>query len=176
MNMDVKIYTTPTCGYCHQVKNFLSQSGVKFDEYDVSRDQAAAQEMIEVSGQMGVPVIVVDDEVIVGFDRPRLQALIASGGSGVKRVRFGIKIADAAKKASSSGIGPVSGVIVGEVSPGFLGEKAGLKEGDIITEISNHKISNVSDMEQVLTALQPGNIVTILFKRNREPRKSEVVA
>jgi S1-C subfamily serine protease len=149
---------------------------VKFNEYDVSSDRAAAQEMVQLSGQMGVPVIIIDDEVIVGFDRPRIQALVASGGSGVKRVRFGIKIADAAKMSAASAAGPASGAIVGEVSPGFLGEKAGLKEGDIITEISGHKISNVSDMERVLTALQSGNIVTILFQRGGEPRKSEVVA
>jgi S1-C subfamily serine protease len=149
---------------------------VKYDEYDVSRDRAAAQEMIELSGQMGVPVIVVDSEVIVGFDRARLQALISAGGTGVKRVRFGIKIADASKIVAPAGTGPVSGAIVGGVSPGFLGEKAGLKEGDIITEISGRSIGGAADMERVLTSIQPGNIVTILFKRNEEPRKSEVIA
>lgn len=132
--------------------------------------------MVKLSGQMGVPVIVVDGEVIVGFDRPRLQSLIAAGGSGVKRVRFGIKVADASKVAASSGADTASGAIVGEVSPGFLGEKAGLKEGDIITEISGRSISNAADMERILTALQPGNIVTILFKRGSETRKSEVIA
>lgn len=125
---------------------------------------------------MGVPVIVVDSEVIVGFDRPRLQALIAAGGSNTGRVRFGIKIADASRVASSSGVGTVSGAIVGEVSPGFLGEKAGLKEGDIITEMSGRPINGAADMEKVIAAIQPGNIVTILFKRDGETRKSEVVA
>jgi S1-C subfamily serine protease len=147
---------------------------VKYDEYDVSQDRAAAQEMVQLSGQMGVPVIVIDSEVIVGFDRPRIQALVAAGGSGTRRVRFGIKIADASKMVSAAG--PASGAIVGEVSPGFLGEKAGLKEGDIITELSGHAISGAADMEKVLAALQPGNIVTILFKRGSETRKSEIIA
>ena len=149
--------------------------GVKFDEYDVSRDHAAAQEMVQLTGQMGVPVIVVDNEVIIGFDRSRIQSLVAAGSNGgTKRVRFGIKIADASKVAASSG--QVSGAIVGEVSPGFLGEKAGLKEGDIITEVSGHPVNSAADMERVLAALQPGNIVTVLFKRDGETRKSEIIA
>ena len=60
--MNVTVYTTPTCGYCRQVKEFLSRRGLKFTEYDVSRDRAAADEMIRKSGQMGVPVIIVDDQ------------------------------------------------------------------------------------------------------------------
>jgi S1-C subfamily serine protease len=148
--------------------------GVKFNEYDVSLDHAAAQEMVQLTGQMGVPVIVVDNEIIIGFDRQRLQALLAAGNSAAKRVRFGIKIADASKVATSSG--QVSGAIVGEVSPGFLGEKAGLKAGDIITEVSGHPVNGAADMEKLLAALQPGNIVTILFKRDGETRKSEIIA
>ena len=57
--MNVTVYTTPTCHYCHQVKQFLSQRGIKFTEHDVSVDRAAAAEMVSKSGQMGVPVITV---------------------------------------------------------------------------------------------------------------------
>ncbi|MFQ5875827.1 MAG: glutaredoxin family protein [Dehalococcoidia bacterium] len=80
--MSVAVYTTPTCPYCHQVKEFLSRRGVKFIEYDVSVDRAAADEMIRKSGQMGVPVITVADQVVVGFDRARLEHLLANSGNG----------------------------------------------------------------------------------------------
>jgi glutaredoxin-like YruB-family protein len=67
-NMDVKVYTTPTCPYCYQVKSFLDRLGVKYTEYDVSRDRDKAEEMVTMTGQMGVPVTVIDGEVVIGFD------------------------------------------------------------------------------------------------------------
>jgi S1-C subfamily serine protease len=147
---------------------------VKYTEYDVSRDRAAAEEMVNLTGQMGVPVIVIDGQAVIGFDRARIQELIA-GGNGNKPLRFGLKIADADKVAPKTGAAPVSGAIIGEVSRGFLGEKAGLKEGDIITAINGGRINNAADMERVLAGLKPGNIVTILFLRSGETRKSEIV-
>ena len=168
--MDVKIYTTPTCGYCHQAKSFLDGLGVKYTEYDVSRDREAAEEMVAITGQMGVPVIVINGEAIVGFDRARIQALLA-GHDNRKPVRFGLKITDAGKNGS----GKVSGALIGAVTPGFLGEKAGLKVGDIITEINTRRINGAADMEQALKGLKTGNIAAILFHRNGESRKSEIV-
>lgn len=146
---------------------------MKYTEYDVSRDRAAAEEMIKLTGQMGVPVIVIDGETVIGFDRARIQELLASGSQ--KPLRFGLKIADAAGIAPKMGIAPVSGAIIGEVSPGFLGERAGLKEGDIITEINGGRVNNAAEMEQALVGLKPGDIVTILFRRGGETRKSETV-
>jgi glutaredoxin len=76
----VTIYTTPTCGFCAMTKRFFGEHNVTYTEKDVSRDVAAAQEMIERSGQMGVPVTIVSDgekeELIVGFDRARLASVI----------------------------------------------------------------------------------------------------
>ncbi len=69
----VKIYSTPTCPYCRQVKDFLKQNKVEYSDVDVSKDQKAANEMIEKSGQMGVPVIEINGDIIVGFDRPRIK-------------------------------------------------------------------------------------------------------
>jgi glutaredoxin 3 len=168
--MDVKIYTTPTCGYCRQAKSFLGQLGVDYTEYDVSRDRSAAEEMVRLTGQMGVPVITVDNEVVIGFDRARLQALLANRGSA-KPPRFGLKIADAGKFSNNQ----VSGAIIGVVSPGALGEKAGLKSGDIVTAINKSSIGSAADMEKALAGLRPGGIVSILFKRNGDTRKSEIV-
>ena len=70
----VRIFSTPTCPYCQQAKEFLKAHGVKYEDIDVSKNQDAANEMIEKSGQMGVPVIIVDNKVvIVGFDREALK-------------------------------------------------------------------------------------------------------
>lgn len=67
--MEVKVYSTPTCPYCVMVKEYLTSKGVTFENIDVAADKAAGEEMIKISGQMGVPVIVVGNEVIAGFDK-----------------------------------------------------------------------------------------------------------
>lgn len=69
----VLIYSTPTCPYCKQTKDFLKQNNIKYAEVDVSSDEKKAQEMIEKSGQMGVPVIDIEGQIIVGFDKPALK-------------------------------------------------------------------------------------------------------
>ncbi|MBI5124254.1 MAG: thioredoxin family protein [Candidatus Omnitrophica bacterium] len=76
MDKKVKVYSTPTCPYCIRVKQFLKDNAVKFDEIDVSINQEAAQEMIKKSGQMGVPVIDIDGELIVGFDKERIKKVL----------------------------------------------------------------------------------------------------
>ena len=62
--MKVKVYSTQACPYCHMAKDFLKQNNIEFEDIDVSRDQKAAQEMIEKSGQMGVPVIEIDEKTV----------------------------------------------------------------------------------------------------------------
>ena len=73
MNKKVKIYSTPTCPFCIRVKQFLKDSAVSFEDIDVSTNQEAAQEMIKRSSQMGVPVIDIEGELIVGFDKDRIK-------------------------------------------------------------------------------------------------------
>ncbi len=73
---EVIIYTTPTCGFCHMAKNWMKEKGIKFNEIDVSTDINAAKEMVEKSGQMGVPVIDVDGDITIGFDRPKLETIL----------------------------------------------------------------------------------------------------
>jgi glutaredoxin 3 len=68
----VTIYTTPTCTYCKTAKQFFEANDVEYVEYDVSRDIARAQRMVEKSGQTGVPVIEIDDEIIIGFDKRKI--------------------------------------------------------------------------------------------------------
>ncbi|NLN16277.1 MAG: glutaredoxin family protein [Firmicutes bacterium] len=72
----VTVYSTRTCPWCDRAKNYLRSKNVDFEELDVANDPEALGEMIRLSNQMGVPVITVDDEVIVGFDRQRLDALL----------------------------------------------------------------------------------------------------
>ena len=71
--MNVKIYTTNHCPYCQMAKEFFKKNSVKYTEVNVEEDEKAAEEMIEKSGQMGVPVIDVDGKIIVGFNRPALE-------------------------------------------------------------------------------------------------------
>jgi glutaredoxin 3 len=74
--MNVIVYSTPTCPFCKQVKAFLDSLNVSYQDIDVSADQEKAQEMIEKSSQMGVPVIDVDGEILVGFDKKKLEELV----------------------------------------------------------------------------------------------------
>ena len=66
---EVKIYSTPACPYCKMTKDFLEANGISYIDIDVSLNSAAAQEIVTKSGQMGVPVIDIDGQIIVGFDR-----------------------------------------------------------------------------------------------------------
>ena len=74
--MSVKIYSTPTCVYCKTLKAYLTKREVKFEDIDVSKDEKQLQEMIKSSGQMGVPVIDIDGEIIVGFDKTKIDSLL----------------------------------------------------------------------------------------------------
>jgi len=74
MDKTVNIYSTPTCHFCQMAKDFLKERGIAYTEFNVARDLERRQEMIQKSGQMGVPVILVGEEMIVGFDREKLAA------------------------------------------------------------------------------------------------------
>lgn len=76
-NKDVTIYTTPTCHFCKAAKAFFAEHNIPYAEHNVAADRAKAEEMIHKSGQMGVPVILVGDEMIIGFDEPRLRTLLS---------------------------------------------------------------------------------------------------
>jgi len=67
------VYSTPTCPYCFQAKDFLKENRIPFEEFDVSKNQNRAEEMFEKSGQLGVPVIDIDGTIIIGFDRNAIR-------------------------------------------------------------------------------------------------------
>ncbi|HEY4487060.1 MAG TPA: glutaredoxin domain-containing protein [Candidatus Paceibacterota bacterium] len=75
---EVRIYSTPSCMYCRAAKEFFKKNNVAYTDYDVSTDAQRRQEMIDKSGQMGVPVIFVGDEMVVGFDEGKLFELVTS--------------------------------------------------------------------------------------------------
>ena len=72
---DVKVYSTPTCPYCVRAKDYLKEKEIPFVNIDVSSDEIGLQEMVKVSGQMGVPVLVIDGGIIIGFDTQVAQIL-----------------------------------------------------------------------------------------------------
>lgn len=69
----ITVYSTPTCPYCHMLKDFLREKGIKFRDVNVAADHAAAKEMIAKSGQMGVPQTQINGRMIVGFDREAIE-------------------------------------------------------------------------------------------------------
>lgn len=77
--MEVRVYSTPSCPYCNMLKDYLKSRGIKFVDYDVSKDTSKAMEMIRMSGQTGVPVVVINGKVIVGFNRPMIDKLLLQG-------------------------------------------------------------------------------------------------
>jgi glutaredoxin 3 len=74
MAHNVTIYSTPTCHFCHAAKDFFTANKVAYTEHNVATDLPKRQEMIQKSGQMGVPVITIDDSVIVGFDEEKIKS------------------------------------------------------------------------------------------------------
>ncbi len=73
----VVIYSTPTCPYCKRAKEYLSRKGISYTDIDVAQDKEKAREMTQKSGQMSVPVIIIDDEIVVGFNQTLLDKLLS---------------------------------------------------------------------------------------------------
>jgi glutaredoxin-like YruB-family protein len=69
----VKVYSTPTCPWCHKAKDFLKEKNIKFEDVDVAADEDARNDMVKKSGQMGVPVLDIDGKIIVGFDQEAIK-------------------------------------------------------------------------------------------------------
>jgi len=74
--MKVKVFSTSMCPYCVTLKEFLKEHNIEFEDIDVSQDKAALDEMIEKSGQMGVPVVDIDGQIIIGFDKEKITQLL----------------------------------------------------------------------------------------------------
>jgi glutaredoxin 3 len=171
MAMDVVVYTTPTCPYCRLAKDYLTQHGVPFAERDVAADPAAAAEAVRLSRQRGVPIIAADGQVVVGFDRPGLDRLIEAVKAN--RPSLGLAVADNSKIALKQGQVPVFGAYVGRVRPGSVGERMGIQQGDVITDINIRPIRTAADVELAMASLEPGNHVTVVFQRGGREMRTE---
>ena len=156
------------------VKEFLSQRGTPFEEVDVARDRAAAQELVNKTGQMGVPVTVIDGEVIIGFDRARLEQALSQQKYS-QRPSFGAMVADAGKITARQGPGLTLGAYVGQVRQGSVAQRVGLTQGDIIIELNMQPIANANDLENALSKLTKGSRFSLVLLRGDKTLKSDGV-
>ena len=157
----ITVYSTQTCPYCHQIKQYLTQRGVPFRDADVSQDQAAAAEMVRVSGQRGVPVTVIDGKVVVGFDRPLLDELIAAAS----RPKLGAAVADAMSMALKGVTEHSQGAYVGQVRDDSVAGRAGLQVGDVIVSFAKHDVGSAIQLEQLVARVQPGTRIPLRYVR-----------
>jgi S1-C subfamily serine protease len=158
------------------VKEFLSQKGVKYVEKDVSVDRAAAMEMVAKTRQRGVPVITIDDEVVVGFNRPQLEQILASKGPSMSTsMGNGEKISLGVSVAESTGgqTGPVSGALVGKVNEGSIGQRLGLRQGDVISSINGTFTCSPSEIETVMKGLKKGQRISVNYFRGGKMEAAE---
>jgi len=140
---------------------------VPFKEYDVSLDQEAAYRMIRLSGQQGVPVITVDDDVVVGFNRGRLEELLSR--KPADKPRLGAAVADAAPRLQ------VEGAYVGRVRTDSPAARAGVKAGDVIVQLNGHTIGNAMDVERALKYLRAGDHVRLVYVRRGRRIEGELI-
>jgi glutaredoxin 3 len=160
---EVVVYTTPTCGYCHQVKQYLAGRGIPYKEVDVAADPRAAAEMVNLSGQRGVPVVLIDGQVVVGFNQPRIEQLLTTRST--RRPHLGLSVADAESMAQKHGSGPTEGAYVGRVTHLSPGDRAGLAQGDVVVALAGRPIHSADDLESILSGLVPGETVPLVFLR-----------
>jgi S1-C subfamily serine protease len=123
--------------------------------------------MMRLSGQQGVPVITVDDQVVVGFDRRRLEQLLPQDGKPGSQL--GVLVADATPRVR------IDGAFIGDVKVGSPADKTGLKAGDIIISFRGQPVRNAADLERLAMGLQPGARVQITYLRAEQHAQTEVV-
>jgi len=133
---------------------------VPFTEYDVSRDPRAAAEMVRISGQRGVPVVLIDGKVVVGFNQPLIDQLLARRET--KPPSLGVSIADANRVAAKKGIQLPDGAYVGRVDSGSVAEAAGLRIGDVIVQLAGQAVRGHQDVHRLMASVRPGQIVEII--------------
>ncbi len=169
----VTVYTTSTCPWCDRVKDYLGKAGVPFQEKKVDSDYEAAMEMIQRSGQQGVPVIAADNDVIVGFDQPRLARIVDRYGKA-KRAPLGLLAADSESYFSNhpeiAAIYPegTRGIYVGEVKPNSVADKAGIRRGDVVTSVAGKRVKNMATLDQLIDTLEAGQHVSARYVRPDE--------
>ena len=151
------------------VKEFLSQNRIRYKEYDVSVDHDAARELVNRTGQMGVPVTIIDGQTIIGFNRAQLEQVI----SQERRPSLGAAVADASKITVKRGTGITLGAYIGKVRPRSLAERLGLAVSDIITEVNMQRIANADDIEKAFSKLSKGSHISLVIVRGNKELTTE---
>ena len=164
--MDVAVYSTPTCTYCHQLKQYLTQRSIPYRDLDVSRDAAAAAEMVRLTGQQGVPVTVIDGQAIIGYDRRALDEALGRAS----RPRLGASVADVATMAARGRCEIRAGAFVGQVKTGGIASDAGLSVGDVITSFGGRPVGSAAQLEQFVAGVQPSQRVPLDYARGSQKR------
>lgn len=123
------------------------------------------------TGQTAVPVITINGETIIGFDRARLEQALSRQQR--QRPSFGASIADASKITARQGSVITFGAYVGNVRAGSVAERMGLKQGDIITELNMQNIAKAGDLESILSRLNPGSQISLVFLRGNKTLRAE---
>ncbi len=170
--MSVIVYTTPTCGYCQQLKTYLWQRGVPFTERDVSREPQAAAEMVRLSGQQGVPVTSIDGQVVVGFNRPAIDRLLTQ--QAAQPPKLGLAIAEAGRIAAQKDASLPAGAYVGRVHAGSPAARAGLRPGDVIVELAGQAVNSDRDVHRIMANARPGQVVDLVLWRDGQTVRSQV--
>ena len=127
----------------------------------MAADRKAAQEMVQVSRQQGVPVITVDGEVVVGFNQPRLRQLLQGA-----KPKLGASVADAASQARKRPGIPTSGAYVGRVRKGTPAAQAGLRSGDVITALGGQPILYADDLLRLVSQMPAGREISLTYIRD----------
>jgi glutaredoxin 3 len=153
------VYTTPTWPYCRQVKEFLGAQGIPYEDRDVSRDHAAAEEVVRRTGQMGVPVTAIGGEMVVGFNRPRLERIIQRLHSTPQPATLGAAVKDA----------PGGGALVGRVHPGTPAERGDLKPGDVIVAVEGMPVVDADTLARLVQAARARGSATVTVRRASAP-------
>ncbi len=143
-------------------------------------------EMVRISGQQGVPVIAVDGQVVIGFNQPRLRHLLSQQlrdvshprRAGDTRPQFGPKlgasIADAASQVHKRPGTWATGAYVGRVRPASAAERAGLREGDVITALGGQPVTGADDLHRLVPQMPTGRDVSLTFVRDGRERDTLV--
>ena len=162
--MSISIYTTPTCGFCHQAKAYLKQRGAPFVEFDVSRDPQKATEMVQVSGQRGVPVLLIDGQVVLGFNEPMIAQLLDQRAT--RPPRLGVSIADSSRIAERKASSLPRGAYVGKVNPASSSALAGMRPGDVIVQLAGEAIHSDQDVHRVSAGIRYDHEVDVVVWRS----------
>ena len=151
------------------LKEFLSRKNTAYKERDVTRDYAAAQELVSRTHQQGVPVTFIDGQMVIGFDQARLEHVLAQSHGP----SLGAAVADAAKITAMRGLPPAVGAFVGGVRPESAAQRLGLAIGDIITDVNSQPVATAADLERIVDSLRVGSRIVVVFLKDGSRHAAE---